>query len=257
MKQLLEINVDGREILGRPRDLTRPLGLFVKRNGFHGWEGLPAGRREALARAVEHGEHDVPTYLPARVVTVDGWVLAPSVRELQHEIDRVTGTGASGDRTKTVVQLRGSTRFAYARRALAEVEDDRGQWTGRVLRTSFQLQLIFADPRRYGETKVFPETGTATSIQVAHKGNFPAFPLIEIPSAPANYTVSSPGRAFVVSGATAGGTHTVDLRRGRVYRNGVEMPGVGQGDLWTIPPGVRTLFTLSVAGRVTVIDTFV
>ncbi|MCB8043630.1 hypothetical protein JM654_03825 [Microbacterium oxydans] len=75
MKQLLEIHVDGREILGRPHDLSKPWGLFVKKNGFQGWEGLPAGRREALARAVEHGEHDLPVYLPARVVTIDGLAL--------------------------------------------------------------------------------------------------------------------------------------------------------------------------------------
>ncbi|MGO4488149.1 hypothetical protein [Microbacterium sp. 2RAF4] len=257
MSQLLEINAAGREILGRPRDLAKPWGLFVKRAGFQGWEGLPAGRREALARAVEHGEHDVPTYLPARVVTIDGWVLAPNVEDLQHESDSLTGIGASGDRLRVQIQHRGSTRFADARRALAEVSDDRGQWTGRVLRAPFQLQFVFADPRRYGETKSFPQTGAATTISAAHYGNFPAFPVIEIPAAPAAYTITSAGRVFAVSGATAGGTHTVDLRRGRVYRNGVEMPGVGHGALWAIPPGVATAFTLTTAGRVKVTNTYV
>lgn len=256
MDQLLEIRADGREILGRPRDLTRPWGLFVKRDGFQGWEGLPAGRREALARAVEHGEHDVPIFLPARVVTIDGWVLAPGVEELQHEADRLTGIGAPGDPIVVTVKHRGANRWGRGRRSLAEV-DDQGQWVGRVLRASFQAQFVFADPRRYATPRTFPQAGTATSIRVNHLGNFPAYPLIEIPNAPASYTISAAGRTFAITGATPGGTHTVDLRRGRVYRNGVEMLYVGRGDLWTVPPGLPTTFTLSVAGRVTVTDTFI
>lgn len=256
MKQLLEIYADGREIYGRPHDLTQPWGLFVRKDGFQGWEGLPAGRREALARAVEHGEHDVPTYLPARVVTIDGWALAPGVEELQHESDNATGIGATGDRMDVRIDFRGSQRRAFARRTLAEVTD-RGQRYGRVLAAQFQLQLVFADPRRYGKTRTFPESGTSTAIYVNHFGNFPAYPVIEIPNAPANYVITAGGRTFTVSGATPGGTHTVDLRRGRVYRDGVEMLFVGQGDLWTVPPGPLTLFGLSSPGRVKIPDTFV
>jgi len=257
MDQLLEIKAARREILGRPRDLARPWGLFVLPNGFHGWEGLPAGRREALARAVEHGEHDVPTYLPARVVTIDGIAIAPTVEDLQSDIDFVTGVGATGDRLKVSVKYRGFLRHAFARRALAEVTEDQGIWTGRLKRVPFQIQYVFADPRRYGITRTFPETGLATSIVAITRGNFPAFPIIEIPDAPAGYTISSAGRTFTITGATAGGTHSVDLRRGRVYRNGIEMPGVGRGYLWTIPTGPATVFTLSVPGRLKAPDTFV
>lgn len=256
MKQLLEIHVDGREILGRPHDLAKPWGLFVKKDGFQGWEGLPAGRREALARAVEHGEHDLPVYLPARVVTIDGLALAADPALLQEQCDRLTGLGATGDRQSVTIDHRGATRWALARRTAAEVSD-RGEWVGRVLRADFQLQLVFADPRRYGETGIFPKTGTATSVAAGHYGNFPAYPVIEIPAAPAAYAISSAGRTFTVTGATAGGTHTVDLRRGRVYRNGVEMVGVGRGDLWTAPPGRSTPFTLSAPGRVKIPDTYV
>jgi len=255
----LEIRVDGRVIRGVYRG--EPYALIVKPDGHQGWRGLPAGRREALARAVEHGEHDVPTFLSSRVVTLDSWIIADSEERLESESESVAGIGATGDRIRYQVKSRGQTRWADGRRVLCEVEDAAG---GR-LETDFQLQMVFADPRRYGETNILPGqdltptnlTATATTIAVYSRGNFPAYPIIEIPSAPTGYTVTAQGKAFTVSGATAGGTHTVDLRRGRVYRDGVEMPGVGHGDLWAVPAGAVWSHTLSVAGRVRILNTYV
>lgn len=251
---MLAIRIAGREILGAPREGADVEGLIVKPGGFQGWQGITSTRREALARAVEHGEHDTPVYLGSRVVTIDGWVLAATDEDLGFLSDSLTGLFAAG-RTRVTIEHQGNSRWADGRVVLAECEDSGTR--GRLLYAEFQLQMVFADPRRYGETIVHPSTGTATTISAAHYGNFPAFPVIEIPAAPAAYTIASAGRVFAVSGATAGGTHTVDLRRGRVYRNGVEMPGVGHGALWTVPPGVATAFTLSTAGRVKVTNTYV
>lgn len=259
--QSLEIRVDGREILGAPRDRQRPSGFIVKPGGFQGWQGLPAGRREALARAVEHGEHDVPVFLPARVVTIDAWVISNSVYELGHMGDNFVGIGATGARTRMTVALQGKNLYADGRRVLAEFDDSayrNGHEHGEA-----QLQMVFADPRKYGTTNVLPgselvppdPTVTATQVDVFSRGNFPAYPVIEIPSAPASYTISSPGGTYTVTGATSGGLHSVDLRRGRVFRNGVEMPGVGRGDLWTVPVGAIWPHTLSVPGRVRIPDT--
>lgn len=252
----VEIRVDGREILSSPRDRSRPRGLILKPQGLQGWQGLPAGRREALARAVEHGEHDVPVYLPSRVVTIDGWVLAPNELELGHESENVLGVGAAGGLVKATVGMYGDYRWADGRRLLCEF-DDSGVRDDGVLYGSFQLQMVFADPRRYGEVNVHPATGTATSIPVFHRGNFPAYPVIEIPSAPASYTITSPAGSFTVSGAIAGGTHTVDMRRGRVFRNGGEMYDVGHGDLWAVPPGTPWTHTLSAPGRVRIPNTYI
>jgi hypothetical protein len=256
---VLEIEADGRTMFGDNR--LHRFGLFVQKKGLQGWRGLPAGRREALARAVEHGEHDVPTFLPSRIVTIDGLLVAKSEAQLEDLSDFVTGIGATGKRFRTVVKSRGATRWADGRRLLCEADEERGG----LLEAEFQLQMVFADPRRYGRTNVLPgdtldprnPDATATSIAVFSRGNFPAYPLIEIPSAPAGYTVRSPGGVFAVSGATAGGTHTVDLRRGRVYRNGVEMPGVGHGNLWAVPVGTSWTHTLSVPGRVRIDNTYV
>lgn len=257
----LAIRAGGVEILGNPG--RRRAGAVVAPGGFQGWLGLPAGRREALARAVQHGEHDVPTFLPSRVVTVDGYVFADSEVEFGHEIERLAGLGASGGRLQVSVEMHGESRFAEARRVLATVDDP--GYRGGALLAEFQVQFVFADPRKYGELNTYPgdllqpksPAATGTTFQVFHYGNFPAFPVVEIPSAPAGYSVSAGGKTFTVSGATAGGTHEVDLRSGRVFRNGVEMPGVGGGDLWSVPVGLGLTHTLSVPGRVKIPNTYV
>jgi hypothetical protein len=264
MEQALELAVGGREILGRPWDMSRPWGLFVRKDGFQGWGALSAGRREALARAVQHGAHDVPVYLPSRVVTIDGWAIADDPYSLQLQLEDVTGIGATGAAEDFAAKQWGLARRASGRRILA-VGDDEGRWKGRNIYAPFQLQFVFADPRKYGETMVLPggkltpraPSATATSIDVYHRGNFSASPMTVIPSAPAGYTITSPGGTFVVTGATAGGTHAVDHRNGRVYRNGVEMPGVGRGDLWAVPAHTTWPHTLSVAGRIHITDTSV
>lgn len=253
--RVLEIHTAGREILGRPRDLARPHGLFVGPDGWQGWAGIATTRREALARAVEHGEHDAPVYLGARVLTIDGWVLAPTERELVHESESVTGL-LSGQRERITVSHLGATRWADGRVVLATAEPGRRVKRG-LYAAAFQVQMTCADPRRYGEDQTFPRSGTARTPTASHRGNFPAYPVIEIPGAPAAYTITSPGGTFTVSGAVAGGTHTVDMRRGRVFRDGVEMLDVGVGNLWAIPPGARWQHTLSVAGRVRITDTYI
>lgn len=249
---MLHIRIAGREILGGLREPQRVRGLIVKPKGFQGWQGLSKVRRDALARAVEHGEHDTPVYLGSRVVTVDGWVFGDSAEEVGHLSDSLTGLFAAG-RTRVQITHQGKTLWADGRVVVAECDDSGAD----ELVSEFELQVVFADPRRYGKTNVFPEVGVASAALVSHYGNFPAFPVVEIPAAPAAYTVSSEGRVFSVTGATAGGTHRIDLRRGRVYRNGVEMPGVGRGDLWTVLPGPATTFLMSAPGRVKVTDTYV
>lgn len=247
---MLEIRVGGLVIRGAPRTPGEQ-GLFVKPDGFQGWGALPASRRDALARAVQHGEHDVPTYLPARVVTIDGWVLASSENDLAERIDQVTGLGATGDRLTFVVEHLGQTRHALGRRIVAEASD-----TGsRRHRGEFQIQMVFADPRRYGPLDETPALGA--TVVVVQRGNFPGLPVIEVPNAPSSWSVSSPAGTFTVSGAPAGGTHRVDMATGRVTRNGAYLPGVGSGPLWAVPNGAAWTHTLSVPGRVICPPTFV
>jgi hypothetical protein len=234
--------------------MAEPWGLFVVKKGLQGLNGLPAGRRESLARAAQHGEHDTPVYLPSRVVTIDGVAIEKSVDELHHLLDSLTGIGAAGDSLRVQFTRWDTVRWADGRRISADA-DDEGRWLGRKVWAPFQIQFVFPDPRLYGEARSFPFSGSA--VRVFHYGNFPASPKFTIPSAPSSYSISWPGGFFSVTGATTGGTHVVDMLTGRVTRNGVWMPGVGRGPLLTVPPGQQVQVSMSVPGTGLIIDPFV
>ncbi len=259
----LRIRVEDLLILGRPPlGESRPKGLFVGPDGFEGWEdGGGDARRDAVDIPNGHGEFDSPVYLGARVVSVDGWALAPTPGELGHLRSRVMGLGATGDRFQLTVDQYGVSSWAMARRGGKPSFKDAGIRSG-LHRASFQLQFVCVDPRRYGDENVF---GPGTAPLAWHFGNFPAAPVLEVTgNMPSGYTVVAAARSFVVSQAlTSGQTHRIDMRTGQLFRNGVLQVGaVSQANLWTIPPGARyshTLTPVSGSGQVKVIvlDTFV
>jgi hypothetical protein len=250
---VLQIDIADRQILSHPRDLARPYGLFLKPDGFQGWTGLANARREELARAVAHGDFDVPVFLGSRVVTIDGWAIGESRADLQHRKDVLAGLLGTGREVTRVTQDQES-RWAYSRVVLADPEEAVRRIRRGVV-SSFQVQLVLADPRKYGDVNPFPSRGVP--VPVGHKGNFPAFPEFTFENPPSSYSITSPGGTFVVTGATAGGTHVVNLRNGRVYRDGVEMFDVGRGDLWAVPAGVPWPHTTSAGCMIRIPDTFV
>lgn len=231
-------------------------GFLIKDEGLQGWEGLPAGRRNALVRPLSHGEHDVPVKLPARTITVDGHVIARSAYDLNRMCHQIRGWGATGDRFPLSVMLQGETLTSTVRSILRDAVDS-GHRDGGFYSAVFQVQLVAADPRKYAESEKYTVSVANGSVLVPSRGNFPAHPVIEIPNAPSSYAVSSPAGGFAVSGVPAGGTHRIDMRTGRVYRDGVWLQGAGRGRLWAIPNGERWAHFLSVPGRVVVRDTYV
>ena len=254
---ILEIRGEGRVIRGAPSP-SAETGLFVGRDGLQGWQDLPARRREAMVRALADGEHDVPVRLPARVITIDpGIILARSEFELQRWCDQMNGWGAGGGRFTLVVTHLGQTLSASVR-VIASKGVDRQRRAGGFLEGSMSAQLVAADPRKYAEEQdPFVVAAPGGNVLVPSRGNFPAHPVIEIPSAPSSWTVTSPAGVFTVTGATAGGTHRLDMRTGRVTRNGVWMPQVGVGPLWAVPDGTQWAHVLSAPGRVLIRDTYV
>ncbi len=253
---ILEIRGEGVVIRGAP-SASGETGLFVGRDGWQGWQGLPARRREAMVRALADGEHDVPVRLPARVMTIDpGIILARSEYDLQRWCDQMNGWGAGGGRFTLAVTHLGQTLTATAR-VLASEGVDLQRRSGALLRGSLSAQLVAPDPRKYAEPNAYPVATAGGSVLVPSRGNFPAHPVIEIPAAPDSWSVSSPAGTFSVTGAPAGGTHRVDLRTGRVYRDGGWLPGVGRGRLWAVPHGTEWAHTLSAPGRVLIRDTYV
>lgn len=253
---VIEVSGDGRVVRGVPTPDNLE-GLFIGPNGLQGWQGLPARRREAMARPLANGEYDVPVRLPARVISIDpGIILASSKEQLQRLIDQVNGWGATGERFPLTASDGGDPRTSYVRVISAEGVDLQRQ-AGGIHHGSMRVQFLAADPRQYATTPRKTPAPAGTAVMVESRGNFPLYPIIEIPDAPSNYTVSSPAGTFTVTGATAGGLHQLFLRNGRVHRDGVWMRGIGRGDRWAVPNGTEMPHTLSVTGRLLGYDTWV
>lgn len=249
---------DGLTMRGRGVTLRGVLGpeefgFLIKDKGLQGWEGLPEGRREAVQHALAHGEFDVPVKLPARVITVDGYVIARTAFDLNRMCHQIRGWGAAGDRFTLSVELQGETLASMVRSVKRDAVDT-GDRSGGFYSAEFQVQMIAADPRKYAAVESFTATPSAW---VASRGNFPTHPVIEIPDAPSAYTVTSPGGTFAVTGAPSGGTHRIDMSTGRVTRDGVWIPDAGRGPLWAVPDGTQWEHTLSAPGRVLMRHNFV
>lgn len=236
---MLNVRVGTIEFEGSPRD---PGDAFmISPDGWSGWDDGPSVRRDDVTRPGQHGSFVAPGFRDARVITISGWILAGSPSELLRKRDRLMGLLATGGQGRMTVQ-RGDGPGTRADVQLAEapVVKVRG---ASELEAEFQIVFWAADPRKYGETYQF-ESGDV----VYHYGNFPAPVEVTIPSAPAGYSITSPAGTFAVAGATSGGTHVVDLRTGRVTRNGTLMLGVSSGPTWEVPPGPGWLHTVTAAG---------
>ncbi|MDQ1174165.1 hypothetical protein QE430_002472 [Microbacterium testaceum] len=253
---VFEMSGDGRVVRGVPTSDNLE-GLFIGPNGLQGWEGLPARRREALARPLANGEYDVPVRLPARVITIDpGVILGSSRKDLKRLIDSVNGWGGGGRRFALTASDDDEPRTSYVRVISAEGVDLRRQ-AGGIHHGSMRVQFIAADPRQYATMPRRTLAPAGAAVMVESRGNFPLHPIIEIPDAPTSYTISSPAGTFTVTGATGGGLHQIFLRNGRVHRDGAWIKNIGRGDLWTIADGTEMPITLSVAGRVLAYDTWI
>ncbi|GAA4774674.1 hypothetical protein [Microbacterium gilvum] len=229
-----------------PRDLDT--SFVITPGGLTGWFGGASMRREETARPYAHGAFDAPGFLPARVVGITGTALASSEDILERMLLHLSGLGADGSKKRLTVQDdRGDATWADVR--LASCQIDRHP-SG--MEADFEVQFWAPNPRRFGAERSFPP-GT-----IYHDGNFEAAPTFTITSAPAAYTITSPAGSFVVSGATAGGTHVVDMRTGRVARNGVLMLGVAAGPTWAVPPGPGWVHSIN-TGTFTaqIVDTFI
>lgn len=220
----------------------------LDQDGIKGvWEGVDV-RREDTPRPLAHGSFDAPVFLAARVIPVSGHISARSGAELVHEMNRLTGLLAGGGTGRLSLDDDTGTTYLDVRLGAATQITQLDATTARFLVTFWA-----PDPRRYGETHSF-----ASGEPVYQYGNFASPVSVTIPSAPAAYTITSPAGVFSVTGATSGGTHVVDLRTGRVTRNGSLMLGVSSGQTWEMPPGTSWVHTVSTGtGTVKVQDTFV
>ena len=233
-------------ILGRPDDgSSAPVGLYVGKDGFNGWDDGADVRSTAVARPGAHGMYDLPKLLGARAISIAGWALAESEAKLGWWRSVVTGLGAGGDPVRFTVDHQGETLWADARIEGTTRFQDSGIRRG-LHRASFLLQFSAANPRKFGEVNV---DGPAVSVVAKNYGNFPASSLIEVTgNMPSGYTINGPGgRKYTVTQAlTTGRTHLVDMANSRLYLDGVQQIGkVSRRDSWAVPNSGSVTLTIS------------
>lgn len=225
-------------------------GVHVLRE-LKDWLGGGQWRREEIGRPTAHGAFDLRGFLPQRVITLDGTLMASSSAELQHFVRGIQGLASDGSLFRVSVDDDGGTTWRDVRLAQSASVKERDETTA-----DFTVTFWAADPRAYGESRRFP-AGTAAY----HYGSADAMPVYEVTGTGSGYTLSAGGKSFVVSSALAsGGKDVIDMRTGRVHRNGALLVGgVGSAVTWTIPAGQRV--THSVVGAsaavAVVTDTYV
>lgn len=239
---MLAIDLPGLQILGGPYFGKRS-GLFVTPGGLKGWDNLPSGRRDAVARPQAHGEFDLPVFRGPRLVTVEGVILASSGFDLGEQRGLLLGVGADGGPVQFTIEHQDQTLSATGRVMTASVTDK-----GKRLRNvhaSFSIDLVCSDPRKYGQK----HTVNGSTIGAFHFGNFPASPVLQVsgPQA-APYTINGPsGRKVTVTQAlTSGQTHLINFATGTITRNGARQFGaISVYQPWTIPPGKTVNMSIS------------
>jgi hypothetical protein len=261
MDDELVVTLGGLRMFGRPG-----LGLFgIVKDGLDGWDDGVAMRGEKQARPQAHGSMVLPNYQESRTVTITGIITATSARQQAGARDRITGLLSGGGLGRLEVQRSFGTRWADAQLENSSVDPRRGS-----CKSDFQIQLWCPDARIFGDANGldgggFPIT-MGQSVQVFHYGNAAATPLITVTGDfPNGYTLTGPdGKAYVVTAALAAGTtHTIDMTHGLLRTNQYYFTGgVGDADVWTIPPGQQITMGLSATSGsgtavIDVLDTYI
>lgn len=227
--------------------------FVIEPGGLQTWLGSGQVRREDTARPTRHGSFFAPGFLSAKVTPITGHILAGSEATLKAKRRQLEALLVGVDTARMTVDD-GEGLITWADVGLAQQGAVREFGDGSHS-ASFSIQVWSPDPFRFGELRTY---GPAASVTAFHRGTVPAVPVIEVTGAGTAFTVTSPGGTYQVSGATAGGTHRIDMRNGWLYRDGVLVENASvSADTWSIPPGERWAHaTSSGQVRVLVHDTY-
>lgn len=235
-------------------------GFYISK--LDGWDVTPEVRRDETAMQQRHGSFGAQSFLESRVMSISGRCYADSPQKLLKYSEQLSGVLAGGLPQRIVVERAGEMRWAVGQLA-SKTEFDIEVWGQRA---SYQIQVWFPDPRKFGNIQAFPLNGTPFDGVVAYQyGNFPATPTITVNGSASGYTVNGPTGFYVVTRALqTGHPHVIDMNTGLLSVDGVTVYGaVSRADTWTIPPGVEVLQTVTpvsggvAAMRVVVTDTYV
>ncbi|MFB7843637.1 hypothetical protein [Microbacterium sp. NPDC056052] len=245
-----EARIGGLVFEAVPRDRTRAIVATT-------WDGVEGGlaiRRNEIARPGAHGSFSTPGYLSARVLPFSGHIIQPSPQAMLNMRNLLIGLGDAQSR-RLDVDLDGLDvwmRVAAAGQPVVQISGSD------PCTAKFDVQFWAANPRMYGTERTY-----AAGEQVFHRGNFPADPVIEVTGPRGAYTISTDaGKSITVGQALAAGqTHRIEMRSGRLYRDGVlQIGAITAGGTWTIPPTAPgVVHTISAVGSMSIIvtDTYI
>lgn len=158
-----------------------------------GWEDLPGGRVDDVARANRHGSFDAPVWSAARVVTVEGYCIDPEGRDqLLQDLARGLTLGGDADPGRLEVTFSGRTLAVNAR--LTRSSRTLKLWG--VGHFGWIAEWWASDPFRYGET------ATATTGLPVDTGGL-IFPLFDGTTGLDFGDLGSPGRVTLDNAGTA------------------------------------------------------
>lgn len=129
---------------------------------------------------------------------------------------------------------------------------------------TFEMELNFDDPFRYGEARSF-QVASGDTAMAFHRGTVEAWPTVTVTgNMPGGYSVRFGGAEVTVTESLLPGeTHRIEYRTRRLYINNEFYMGLfGSATFRPCKPGVRTEFRVTPAsgsgtGRAQLNDTYI
>ncbi|MGP9033634.1 hypothetical protein ACT17S_11245 [Glutamicibacter mysorens] len=207
---------------------------------LEGWFDSPAEKSDIISRPNTHGDVPSPVYYNARMVILSGRLSAKSP-ELAAQARTVLSALVQEEASFWVISSDGVAMSGLARRGKISLGNISGRWL------TFQIELKFADPFKYGATESFTVSSGGASY-VHHLGTVDAWPVVTVKgSMPDGYTLSYRSQTVSVPmGIPSGVEHRIDFKNRRLYVNGdVFFGAFGSSNFRPVPAGPRTAFGLS------------
>jgi len=206
-------------------------------NKIEGWDETPPEKSTQSDVVNGHGAIAVPVYYGSRTVTVSGRLVAKG-HELALQAKRALSALLLDSGQFSTVSDDGVELHAQAWRGRITPGPVLGRWM------TFDLELKFPDPFRYGNSRPF-SSAVGAPVEVFQRGTAPAWPVVTVTgSMPEGYELTLGGQLVeVTKGLASGSTHTIDMRTGILRENGSRIYGsIGIAEYFAVKPGPSQSF---------------
>lgn len=238
------------------------MGFTIPPGGFIGWTDPIAARTRDVPVLSGPGSVHLRQQLGSRLLSLSGRCWAGSPQELDRYGELLAGLGHNGEPFHVAVQHAGRTMWATGYRAAGV----RFEPLPALHRASYQFDIWFPDPRKYGVERVYVSTGS--TVQAFHYGNTDAWPRFEITGFPSGYRIEgrgpNQGLFYTVDEKPSGAVDRIDFKTGQLLRDGTPARRVTPSmRVWPVKPFVETSWRVTALGSgsgsasMTVLDTWV